>query len=72
LGFETSVCVGWIKSFVVFDVDEYTVFFGFGEKFEVVSEGFDGRFGYEDMDLSFNGVESNRVVGGVWSEDRDC
>jgi hypothetical protein len=56
----------------MFDVYENAVLFSFGEKFEVVGEGLDGRFGYENVDFSFDCVESNGIVSGVWSEDCNC
>jgi hypothetical protein len=71
LGFEARIGVGWVVPFVVLNVDEYAVFFCCFEEELVVCEGFDSRFGYEDVDLPFDGVECYRVVRSVRGEDRD-
>jgi len=71
LGFEFRVRVRGVVALVVLDVDEDAVFGGRGEEREVVGKGLDCGFGDEDVDFSFDGVEGDGVVGGVWREDRD-
>lgn len=57
---------------MVFDVDEYVVFAGFGEEMLVFGEEFDGWFGDHYVDFAFDGIESDWVVSWIWSEDCDC
>ena len=71
LGFEAGVCVRRVVSFVVLDVDEDAVFLCGGEERLVVLEGLDGRFGDQDVDLAFDGVQGYGVVRCVWGEDGD-
>lgn len=71
LGLEAGVCVGWVVTLVVLDVDEDAVFLCCGEESLVVLEGFDRGFGNEDVDLALDGVEGYRVVRCVWGEDCD-
>jgi hypothetical protein len=47
------------------------MFFCGSEQSLVVCKGFDRGFGDEDVDLSFDGVQSDGVVCCVWSEDCD-
>lgn len=56
---------------MVFHVHEDAMFFCGGEEGLLVLEGFDGGFGDENVDLAFNGVEGDAVMGCVWGKDRD-
>lgn len=57
------------EAFVVFDVDEDVMLLGFAEEVDVVGEELGCGFGDHDVDAALDGVEGDRVVGGVWRED---
>ena len=57
---------------MVLDKDKDILFARLGEKMLVVLEKLRGRFCDEDMNTSFNGIESYGVVSRVWSKDGNC
>lgn len=71
-GAVASVRVRGVETLVVLDVDEDVVLLGFGEEVLVFGEELDGGFGDHDVDFALDGVEGDRVVGGVRGEDGDC
>ena len=66
-----GVIVGGVEALVVFDVDEDVVGAGVAEELLVLGEMLDGWFGNEDVNASFDCVESYWVVGRVRGEDCD-
>lgn len=71
LRFEACICVGWVVALVVLDVDEYAVFLCCGKEGLMMLERLDCGFCDQDVDLAFDGVESDGVVRSVRSEYRD-
>lgn len=66
-----GVGVGGVEALMVLNVDEDVVSAGVAEEMLVLGEELDGWFGDEDVDASFDCVESYGVVGRVWGEDCD-
>jgi hypothetical protein len=56
---------------VVLNVDEDVVLLSLGEELLVVLKQLDCWLCDEDVDTTLDSVQSNWVVGGVWSEDSD-
>ena len=54
---------------MVLDKDKDIFLARFGEEMLVVLKKLRGRFCDEDMNTSFNGVESYRIVSRVWGKD---
>ena len=67
----SGIGVGGVEALMVFDVDEDVVGTGVAEELLVLGEMLDGWFGNEDVDASFDCVESYGVVGRVRGEDCD-
>lgn len=72
LCFEAGVCVGWIEALMMLDIYEYTVFLCCLQQGKVVFEGLNSGLGDHNVNLSFNCVESNWVMGCIWRENGDC
>ena len=59
-----------VEALVVLDVDEDAVPLGCFQEESVVFESFHGGLGDEDVDLSLDCIEGDRVVGCVGGKDR--
>jgi hypothetical protein len=57
---------------VVLDVYKYAILLRCLEEGLMVCEGLDGGFGYQDVDLALDGVQSDGVMCCVGCEDCDC
>ena len=71
LGLVSGIRVSRIVSFVMFNIDEDPVLLGRGKESLVVLESLDRWLSDEHVDFAFDGVESDRIVGGIWGEDGD-
>lgn len=67
-----SVGVGGVESLVVLNVHEDIVLAGFLEEMLVFGKELDGGLGDHDMDLTLDGIEGDRVMCWVGSEDCNC
>lgn len=70
----SEACIGirGIISLVVLHIDEHFMLARSLEQLLVVFEELDRRFRDKDVDAALDGVQRNRVVGGVRGEDSDC
>jgi hypothetical protein len=69
---EARVCIRRVEALVVLDEDEHAVSARLGQEVQVVGEQLGGGLGDQDVDLALDGVQRDRVVGGVGREDGDC
>lgn len=67
-----GVTVGRVEALVVFNVHNYIVLARLSEQIEVVREELGRGLSDENVDLALNGVQSDRVMGGVGCENGDC
>jgi len=56
LGTVSCICVGWIESLMMFDIDEDIKFPRFVEKVLMFKEQLDGGLSDEDMDSPADGI----------------
>jgi hypothetical protein len=71
LRFEARISIGRIIALVVFNIHENTVLCSRIEESKVVLQCFDGRLSDKDVYLTLDGIESNGIMSGIRSEDRD-
>lgn len=69
LGPESCVGIGGVVALVMLDVYKDIVLLSLFEELLVVLEQLDGWFCDKNVNAALNGVQSDRVVGGVRSED---